>query len=563
MKRILVPIMLLAMAACALGVQTIEQKARISQAVVYNDRCEITRTYKQALGPGEYLVKFTDLPAGLFDNSVRASGSGSAEAKISGVKVETQYLDTLTNKAYKALEDTLTQLREQVQSISDRLTLISKETDFLERIKTASTSDSRPREQDKAPMPSVNQWMSLFGFYDAKYETLNREVRTLEKSKKTLEQRMDAVQKRLSRISSGGQMTKKIVSVNLAVERAGSLDLEISYMMMGAAWHPLYDIRVSPEGKEVEFSYYGVIYQTTGEDWKDAKVVLSTARPSVSGEAPEVRTWYLDISQPYYRKGAAEQAARQNIAQSKMQMNLEPVQETMTITGGFNADYGAAMAGVVSTTTSEVEATGTSYVFATPGVNDIPSDGEPHKIPIAFEKLGAQFEYTSVPRLKPHAYLRAKVTNTTEYPFMAGDINVFFGNNFVGGSAIGTVIPSEKFEASLGVDEGIKITRKKLKDLTEDGRRVKKTYAYKVKVKNLKKDAETITVYEQWPVSKNDQIKVKLVSPKFDDEKEEWGIKEKPNGVIEWKMRLNPQQEQEMALEYQVEYPRGAAVSGL
>jgi len=327
--------------------------------------------------------------------------------------------------------------------------------------------------------------------------------------------------------------------------------------MMGAAWHPLYDIRVSPEGKEVEFSYYGVIYQSTGEDWKDVKVVLSTARPSVSGEAPKLSTWYLDFSLEVYRKGVAEQQAKQNIINAQRQMIIK---EATTTRPTMPQEIMETPVGI---STSEVEASGTSYVFSTPGVNDIPSDGEPHKIPIAFEKLGAQFEYTAVPRLKPHAYLRAKVTNTTEYPFLAGDINVFFGNNFVGGSAIGTVIPSEKFEASLGVDEGIKITRKKFKDLTEDGKRVKKTYGYTVKVKNLKKDAETVTVYEQWPVSKNDQIKVKLISPKFDDERAEWGIKEKPNGVIEWRMRLNPQQEQEMMLEYQVEYPRGVAVSGL
>ncbi len=559
MKRIALPLALLALAAGALGVQTIEQKASIGQAVVYNDRCEITRVHKQSYGAGEYLVKFTDLPAGLFDNSVRASGSGTAEAKISGVKVETQYLDTLTNRAYKALEDTLNQLREQSQSMNDRLGLINKETDFLERIKTASTSDSRPREQDKSPMPSVNQWMSLFGFYDSKHEALNREVRSLEKSRKGLEQRMDAVQKRLARISSGGQTTKKTVAVNLAVERAGTLELEVSYMMMGAAWHPVYDIRVTPEGKEVEFSYYGVIYQTTGEDWRDVRVVLSTARPSVSGEMPTVSAWYLDIARQAYRKGAAEQQARMNVAQTKMQMNL--AQEPMPFADEITMEGGRAPE--VPYETSTVEAMGTSYVFATPGVNDIPSDGEPHKIPIAFEKLGAQFEYTAVPRLKPHAYLRAKVTNSTEYPFMAGDINIFFGNNFVGGSAINTVIPSEKFDASLGVDEGIKVTRKKLKDLTEDGKRVRRTYAYSVKVKNLKKEAETVTVYEQWPVSKNDQIKVKLVSPKFDDEKAEWGVKERPNGVIEWKVRLAPQQELEMPLEYQVEYPRGAAVSGL
>ncbi|MBU1355175.1 MAG: mucoidy inhibitor MuiA family protein [Candidatus Edwardsbacteria bacterium] len=563
MKKITLISALVLIAVSAFALQTIEQKTPISQVVIYNDRVEITRMHKTGYQPGEYQFKMTDLPSSLDENSVRASGSGTAEVKINGVKIETVYLDTTTNQKYKALEDSVEQLKEQQKIYDDRYSLLQKEADYLEKIKNASTAVPSGRESEKPKSTTVSEWTGLYNFYDAKFEAINKEQRNIEKSKKVLQAKLNALQNRLHKISAGANLTKKNVSVSFTVKKEGSLALSLSYMMMGASWHPQYDIRVSPENKEVEFTYYGVIYQNTGEDWKNVKVTLSTAQPSISGAMPALKPWYVDVYQQYYQKGQASQRAKQNIAYSK-QMQQAPA-EQIAITGGFNAEYGEAASGVVNTSlsTSDVEFTGTSYVYQTPGENNIPSDGEPHKIPIAFETLKADFEYSSAPRLKQYAYLQGKVKNSTEYPFIAGDINVFFGNNFVGSSAINTVIPSEKFDVSLGIDEGIKITRQKVKDLTEGSKKIKKTYGYKVTVKNLKKTKEILTVNEQYPVSRNDKIKVKLVSPKFDDEKLEFGIKEKANGLIEWKMELGPQEKTEMELEYILEYPSGVSVTGL
>ncbi|MDP2806556.1 MAG: DUF4139 domain-containing protein, partial [bacterium] len=382
------------------------------------------------------------------------------------------------------------------------------------------------------------------------------------KSKKSLQAKLDALQKRLNKIAGTANLTKKNVSINFRVLEAGTLSLNLSYMMMGASWHPQYDIRVSPDDKKVEFTYYGVIYQNTGEDWKDVKVTLSTAQPSVSGSMPALSPWYVDVYQQYYQKGAASQRAKQNVSYgAQMAQAPAPAAEQEA----FKADYGSAMSGVVnaSVSTSDVEFSGTSYVFVTPGDNNIPSDGEPHKIPIAFETLDAEFEYSAAPRLKQYAYLKGKVKNTTEYPFIAGDINVFFGNNFVGASSINSITPSEKFDVSLGIDEGLKITRQKVKDLTEGTKKIKRTYGYKITVKNLKKDKNIITVNEQYPVSKNDKIKVKLVSPKFDSPEAEFGVKEKANGMIEWKFQIDPQGKQELELEYIIEYPSEIGIQGL
>ncbi|MDI6740366.1 MAG: mucoidy inhibitor MuiA family protein [Candidatus Edwardsbacteria bacterium] len=549
--------------ASAFGLQQLERKAPITQATIYNDRCEIARTLKGSYQPEEYQARILDLPQDLFDNSVRAAGRGSAEVKITGVKIETIVADSQSNQRYRALEDSLNSVRDQVQAHDDRLELLSRDRDYLERIKTATTTPavagSQRTEDDKAKPPATGYWQSLYGFYDARHDAISKETRSIERAKRQLQSRIEAMQSRLQKVSSGARLGRKNVLVNFTVAQAGAFDLEINYVMMGASWNPLYDVRVSAEDKSVELGYYGMIYQRTGEDWKDVKVVLSTARPSVSGDAPVPSPWYVDVYSPGYQQKAGFKGGKeyvQNIANLQAQQSFSAAQEAISIPGA-RSDETASYAD------AEVEATGTSYVFATQGLSDIPSDGEPHKIPIAFEKLDAEFEHTAVPRLKEHAYLRGRIRNTTDYPFINGDVNIFFGNNFVGTSAIGTVIPSEKFTVSLGVDEGIKVKRQKTKDLVESGRRVKRTFAWKVSAQNLKKETETITVREQYPVARNDQIKVKLVSPEFDDEKAEFGIKSLPNGMIEWKLRLAPGEKREMILEYTVEYPANAGVSGL
>lgn len=558
MKRTLLAAAALIAVTNAFALQIVERKAPITQVTIYNDRCEVTRSFSREYQPGDYQVKLTDLPAGLFDNSVRASGTGSARAKVTGVKIETVYRDTVGTAGLKAMQDSLTALDDQRASLDDRAQLLRKETDYLERIKTASTERWREEAGDKQKAVQP-QWTTLYAFYDARYDAANKEIRAIERSRRELERRREALQHRIERASRGERTTAKQVLVNLTVSQAGELDLGLSYVMMGASWHPLYDIRVSPQDKSVEFSYYGMIYQRTGEDWKDVKVVLSTAQPSVSGAAPAVRPWYLDIARVRYQKGMNEQQARMNVM--NVQQKAAPAQE-IAITASID-DEGDGRTGDIGIATAAAEDLGTSYAFTSPGTSDIPSDGEPHKVPIAVETLAAEFEYAAVPRARESAYLKARVINTTEYPFISGDMNIFFGNNFVGTSAINTVVPSEKFNVSLGVDQGIKVTRQKVKDLSEGTKKVKRTFAYKVRIKNLKQDAAVITVTEQFPVSKSDKVKVKLVAPEFGDEAAEYGIKQKANGVIEWKLRLAPQGEAEMMLEYQVEYSSDSGISGL
>jgi len=39
----------------------------------------------------------------------------------------------------------------------------------------------------------------------------------------------------------------------------------------------------------LQINYFGVINQKTGEDWTNARLILSTAQPGVGGTIPELR----------------------------------------------------------------------------------------------------------------------------------------------------------------------------------------------------------------------------------------------------------------------------------
>ncbi len=95
-----------------------------------------------------------------------------------------------------------------------------------------------------------------------------------------------------------------------------------------------------------------------------------------------------------------------------------------------------------------------------------------------------EFEYETVPKKNTHAYIKAKVTNTSNYPLLAGPANVFLDNNFVAkvsclkcmyfktnkylyGLCLKTQLksysPQEEFYCSLGVDPAIRIDYKPVK----------------------------------------------------------------------------------------------------
>ena len=214
----------------------------------------------------------------------------------------------------------------------------------------------------------------------------------------------------------------------------------------------------------------------------------------------------------------------------------------------------------VTSATAEVQSGATSASFQIQAPVTLPSDNSTQRVAITTVKLPATLQYQSTPVAARGVSLTAHASNGTEMPFLAGTLNTFLDDAFVASSRLKAVMPGEKLELAMGADEGISVKRQLVNRYTEstgfsgNGKRV--TYEYKITVKN-NKSTRSRSRSGPLPVSRNEKIEVKLLSPSERD------IKREDDGKLVWNWELEPGKSRETVLKFSIDYPGNIEVSGL
>ncbi len=525
--------------------------SRISAVTVYQDRAVVTRTATVQLTGGTVELVFANLPQALNDQSLQVSGKGTAQATILDVSARQTFVDFTPNARVKELEDQLRAFGKQMRGIDDRANLLNASSATLDRMESALFA---PPAKD-VPRPDLNQFTASLAYLNEQKSKLTTERAALDEQREDLQNRIASAQNQMNELRGAGGKAFKIVTVRVAAAQAGSLDVSLAYTVPGASWVPSYDARVASSERLVQLDYFGIVRQGTGEDWKDVALTLSTARPSMGGAAPVLSVWQLDIYNPIMLR---EQAVREAQGRSKARGPAPAMAMDLAVTGVGNdapeekeADFAMAT----------IEAGATSASFRIAVSSSIPSDNSPQKVPVTSASLKAVPEYLTVPKRQAAAFLTSKVVNSSEFPLLAGAMNVFLDGTFVATSGLRTVMAGEKFDLALGVDDGIAIKHKRVNKFTEDtgltnsGKRI--TYEYLLTIQNNKKTTERVIVADQVPLSRNEKIVVKLLSPDAKD------VKPSDEGTLKWTLDLKPGEKRELTVKFTVEYDNNVNVAGL
>jgi uncharacterized protein (TIGR02231 family) len=549
------PLVLSALASTAEAASVVSQ---ITAATVFADRAVVMRSGRVELTAGEAELTFEKLPAALLDQSLQVSGRGAAGATILDVNARQTFVAETSNPRVKAIEDEIAAERKKIRALDDRATALDQQHTLLAKIENAVTAP--PAKDSAAPRIGSDEWRKLLEFSDETRTKLAAERQKLETDREELQAKLTALEAQLGELRgrAGAGRSYKTVTVRVAAANAGALDLTLAYAVPGASWTPAYDARLRGEERAVELSYFGLVRQNTGEDWKSVALTLSTARPSLGGGAPELQPWWVDVDDGR-RYESARAKARDVGAQT-----LERLQS-------FNAALPApASEPVVTLATAAVDSAATSASFVVAAPATILSDNATQRVGIATSKFPATLQYQATPRLLEAAFLSAHVVNASDYPLLAGGVNTFLGDAFVATSALKTVMPGEKFELALGADEGIAVKRKVVNRFSEDtgltgsGRRV--TYEFLVTLTNNKKTPERVVFKELLPVSRNEKIVVKLLGPAERDVGTPTAPKEvtrEADGKLVWRLDLKPGEKREVPLKFSVEHPAELRVTGL
>lgn len=522
---------------------------KIQEVTVFSDRALVVRQAGIKLLAGEQTLSFKDLTGSLDPDSVQVKGTGAAAIK--GIKIEPVYLDEAKDGDLKGLKDKLEVITEQIEMINATIGHARQEKKFIESITKRLTTAS-----DKSDQAELNpqKWIAMVTFYRSKISKLDKEVRLNKKALKPLQKKKQKIDQEIRELRGRIQHKKFDVRVILTSAKGGTGSLQLSYIVRGPYWQPKYDVRADSKKAKVQVAYHANIRQNTGEDWRRAKISLSTASPRSGDKHPELGPWRIT---PYYPKPIPKPS--RHYGRNKKMRASAPVMEA-----AMEMDY-AKEAPPMQAIQATAKASGTAVNFDIKGKHTIKSDNQPHQVTIMIQQFPATFKYSTVPKLVSQAYLKAEIKNETDFPMLAGESNIFLDNNFVASGSIDTVAPSETFWAFLGIDEGIKveykvINREQAKQGVFGGR-VKIVYDYLIKVTNHKKQAHDLVIQDQLPIGGHKEIKIELISPTYHAKDE--SFKKDNQNLLEWHKTIKAGEKIEIPFKFSVSYPENMKVQGL
>ena len=529
-------------------------ETNVTAVVVYPDRARVSCRGHCQPSEGLHQIVIGELPLALEPESVRASGSGTARLRLRSVDVQRRHYASAPSANVAALEERIDRRQLELQAILDRMAVKQASIEHLDGLRNSTTEYARGLARGRSTIANQSELMRFFEEEDGR---LRGDLRDLTEEQRVVKDELAKLQAELDQIRSARPRQRYEVRLEVEVQSSGDFEVEVNYVVSRAGWRPLYDVRLSPADKDrpavVAFASIAEITQNTGQDWPAVQLSVSTARPALNQRVPEIKPWFVDTMQQPQPRLYKSQATAKSVRMDALEMVAEeamPMMAAMAAPAPVAADVEVA----------EVEETGSAVTFRVNGDVNIPGDGTPKKTTLGQYDLSPQLDFLAVPRHTDSVYRRAKLVNTTGSPLLAGPVNLYVGDEYIGQNKLAYTPGGGEVELILGAEDRITVKRELVrrevdKRLLRDQRQV--VYGYEIKLENLLSSGARVTVQDQYPVSRHDQIKVRL------DRATPEPVEQSELHILKWQLDLVPAEKKTIHFEYQVEHPRALPVVGL
>jgi hypothetical protein len=183
----------------------------------------------------------------------------------------------------------------------------------------------------------------------------------------------------------------------------------------------------------------------------------------------------------------------------------------------------------------------------------IPTDGMDHRVQIDNFELNASYEYHTAPKIDPSVFLAAQVTGWEKLNLLSGESNIYFDGTYIGKSYIDVNSTKDTLSFSFGKDAKVIVERTKVKDKSSNkvfGSRQKYEVTWEIRMRNNGGASIPIIVKDQFPISTNNDIKVR---------NGEFGtaLLTEKTGILVWNLNLPLGGSQNLQFGYSVDYQKG------
>lgn len=557
-------------------------KSEIKAVTVFLRGAQVTREATVTLNKGTTVLKFEALSPNIDKNSIQVEGD--QKFVILSVNHQANYL--------KEVSQTV-ELREIDSQIEDLIFKIQ----MRKNLETVYAEEKRMLIDNKAIKGSetsliIEDLMEMADFYRDRMEEVELKLLEIQRDKKKLAKKIKLLQQQRYNLDQNqGKHTSEII-VNLSSKSTTTAKIRVRYIVSNAGWIPSYDVRSDDINGPVEFTYKAKVFQNTGYDWEKVDLKLSTGNPSVSGTKPTVTPHILAIYDPLaearqrdaerkYKDQAQNEADRKLVATNR-EIELKDfidVDEEISVDDLISEDhpqmrpsadgqgyfaleqraeldvmYEWNSPSVADHTTVAESNVSTTFTIDLPYT--IPSDNKKNDVEVARHDLPVEYNYFTAPKVDNDAFLVAQVSGWDSYNLLPGDANIYYEDTYVGTAFLDTRTTSDTLAVSLGRDQGLVITRKKVKEYSKTvtvGSTKKVQLGIEISVRNTKSSQVELTMEDQVPISANKEIQISI------DDKGGATLDE-ATGKLTWKIKVRPGETQTFRFIYTVKHPKGAYI---
>ncbi|WNH10152.1 mucoidy inhibitor MuiA family protein [Thalassobellus suaedae] len=261
----------------------------INEVTVYVNGAQITRTAKISLPIGTTTFKFDKLSPNIQESSIQISGLKSAS--VLSINYGINYFSK-QNKSedIEALQSQITLLNDNIQFEND---LISG---YEEELKVIHDNRHIGNENQAVTLEKLQQFAD---YYRKRITKIKNLIHASSKKKLEFNEQITEIQKQLIEFNVDDKVQTGEITVKLNSNQVSQLNLIIKYNVDNAGWFPIYDIKADKINAPLQLAYKAHVYQSTGSDWNNVKLILSTNDPNTNNEKPEVNPKYLNFISRY------------------------------------------------------------------------------------------------------------------------------------------------------------------------------------------------------------------------------------------------------------------------
>jgi uncharacterized protein (TIGR02231 family) len=532
---------LLASTALPALADTIAAPSTITEVTVYPDGAKLTRKVTftaPAAGAHELLV--TDMPARSEPGLIRLAPSaglrlGAFSLRADRLPPREDPLTPAQNAAKTTVEALETAERQAIlgfDAVNARVEAAEARVRFL-----SSFTGALP---DGATPETIKAMAAMIGA-----ETLAaRQTALVAKAELfPAEQALSEAQEALAKARAAydalpsADMDYTALSVNVTVAGPGEQTVTVMQYVYDASWRPVYDLTLTREGDDaLKLDRSVLVTQTTGEDWSNVALTLSSSRPAE--QAAPSQLW-PDLRQILPEVAEADLALK-SVAEGIV-VAAEPA-----VADAFGGSLTAGMA-----------LEGDTVVYTYPEPVTVATGAEDLRLALDTLSFAPVVKAVAVPRLDRTAFIVASFTNASDEPLLPGETMLFRDGVLVGSSWLDLIAPGVETDMGFGALETLRVTREmptraegETGVFTSANERVESAV---ITVENTGDEAWPLRILDQVPYSEQTDLEIDLAASPEPTETDVDGQR----GILAWDLDLAAGGKETITLGHTLRWPEG------